>query len=97
MNANADSNKADTPVYEPDDNIIYTLEMVTRLSGVDSTTILRYQEQGLITREYDSESLRRIRHIHQVETEYEAGPPAVKLIMELCDELENLRTLLRRR
>lgn len=95
MKPNADSDEPALPVYEPEDDAVYTLDMVTTLSGVDSSTIIRYQEQGLINHNYNTEALRRIRCIRHVETEYQAGPHALKLILDLRDEVEHLRGLLR--
>jgi hypothetical protein len=96
MKPNIDSETPALPIYEPEDDVAYTLDVIATLSGVDSTTILRYQEQGLITQNYDAEALRRIRRIRHVETEYEAGPPTLRLILALYDEVESLRSLIRR-
>lgn len=96
MKQNTDPDRLTLPVDAPEDDVVYSLDVVATLSGVDSRTIIRYQEQGLIQRDYDTEALRRIRCIHHVETEYEAGPSALKLILALSDEVETLRGLLRR-
>lgn len=96
MNPSSDSNNEELPVYEPEEETHYSLEIIAQLSGVDSTTILRYREQGLLSPNFDQETLRRIKRIRHLETEYEAGPPAAKLILELNDELESLRNLLSR-
>src|SRR5689334_19055174 len=40
----------DPPLYEPDERATYTLEIVAKLTGISSQTILTYQEQGLIDR-----------------------------------------------
>ena len=40
--------EADLPVYEPDEEAAYSLEIAARITGVKTETILHYQEQGLI-------------------------------------------------
>ena len=98
MKPNTDSHEPDLPIYESEEDVttVYSLEVIASLAGVDSTTILRYQEQGLLHQDFTSEALRRIRCIHYVETEYEAPPSALKLILDLYDEVENLRSLVNR-
>jgi DNA-binding transcriptional MerR regulator len=93
------------PVIEPDPDAVYTLDVVVRLTGVSSHTILRYQEQGLIApvatgargiRRFDDEALRTLRRIEHLRTRYEMNLRALKLTLGLLREMEHLRDDLRR-
>jgi DNA-binding transcriptional MerR regulator len=93
------------PVHEPDPDAVYTLDVVVRLTGVSSQTILRYQEQGLIApvargtrgiRRFDDEALRTLRRIEHLRTRYEMNLRALKLTLGLLREMERLRDDLRR-
>lgn len=105
MSFPADSPAPNPPIFQSDEDSIYTLEMTAQITGVSSTTILHYHEAGLISKltseatepEFDDEALRRIRRIEHVREVYEAPTQTVKLILSLMDEVEELRRQLRLR
>jgi MerR family transcriptional regulator/heat shock protein HspR len=87
--------------------IVYTLEMVERLTRVPRRTILVYHRHGLISpaqREaeadawrFDDETLRVLRRAEWLRRELGVNLAGVKLIMGLLDEVDALRAELRLR
>ena len=104
MNDTPDS-ESEQLVYEPDEEATYTLEIAARLTGVNTETILHYQEQDFIqTSTPDSESpvlgdeaLRTVRQIEHLRQTCEVNEAGLRLILKLMDELELLRNHLRTR
>lgn len=88
-----------------DDEAVYSLEIVARLSGVAAETILRYEEQGLVrplpaageTRFFDDEALRKLRRIEHLRSDLGVNESGLKLILGLMDEVDRLREVLRAR
>ena len=74
---------------------LHTLQVTARLTGLDETTILFYQEEGLIqcarSGHYDDEALRILRRIEHLREACGVNDAGVKLILRLMDELERLR------
>lgn len=100
MNTNIPSDSSDLPVYGEEPDTYYTLEVFAKLSGVDTTTILHYQEQGFIRpvsrkvstdASFDAECLRQIRRIEHLRATCEMNEAGLKLILSLLDEVEQLR------
>lgn len=94
MNPLPDSNPGEPPVY--------TLDIVAELAGVSTTTILHYQEQGLIhpaepTGDFDDETVHTLRRIEHLRHTSEANLTGIKLILELLDEVDRLKATLRAR
>jgi DNA-binding transcriptional MerR regulator len=88
----------DPPLYEPDDQATYSLEMVAEITGVSSQTILYYQEQGLLrSPQYDDESLHTLRRIDYLRSTCEANLTGLKLMLDLLDQVEHLQAELRKR
>ena len=92
----------DLPLYEPDADATYQLEIVAQLTGISSQTILHYQTQGFIhptenSREFDEDALRTLRRIEHLRQTFEANEAALKLILDLMDQVERLQTELRAR
>lgn len=94
------------PLFEPDLEAHYSLEIVAQLSGVSSETILHYQEQGLITSHpasptsemsFDDEALRMLRRIDHLRTQHQLQDRALKLVLNLMSEVDRLRAELRLR
>lgn len=83
------------------DSPAYTLEIVAEITGVESQTILFYQEQGLISPpdagEFDDEAVRTLRRIEHLRRTCEANLAGLKLILALTDEVERLRSAVRAR
>lgn len=79
----------------------YTLEIVAEITGVESRTILLYQEQGLISPpddgDFDDETVRTLRRIEHLRRTCEANLAGLKLILALTDEVERLRSAVRTR
>ncbi len=94
-------NPTDLPLFEPDPEARYTLEIVAEITGVSSQTILYYQEQGLIAPSaalhFNDDTLRSLRRIEHLRTHYELNQSALKLMLKLLDEVEQLRADLRSR
>lgn len=97
---------AGLPVFEPDSEATYTLEIIVDLTGVPPQTISHYQAQGLIrpiaasdsdAPRFSDETLRTLRRIEHLRAHYELNVSALKLILRLVDELESLRADLRSR
>lgn len=90
------------PLYEPEENASYQLDIVESLTGITSQTILHYQECGLIRTsvpfgEFDEEALRTLRRIEHLRDTCEVNITGLKLILDLMDEVERLRAELRAR
>jgi MerR family transcriptional regulator/heat shock protein HspR len=93
-------------VVEPDAEVAYTIDVVARVSGLSCETILHFHEQGLIAPTagdtagcecYDDETVHRLRRIEYLRTCYGMELAAIKLTLDLMDELEQLRAELRSR
>ena len=82
----------------PDDEPVYSLEIVARLSGLDAETILHYQEQGFIRPlpdsedRFDDEALRTLRRIEHLRDTCGVNDAGLRLILTLLDEVDRLRT-----
>lgn len=81
----------------PDNETVYSLEVLTRISGVDAETILHYQEQGFIrtlpqsANQFDDEALRTLRRIEHLRETCGVNDAGLRLILELLDEVERLK------
>ena len=78
----------------------YTLEIVSKITGVSSDTILHYQEHGLLRPRqdtYDDEALRTLRQVEHLRQTSGANLSGLKLILNLLNEVEHLRQKLRSR
>jgi DNA-binding transcriptional MerR regulator len=100
MNTDAISDATDLPVYGEEPDVFYSLEVVAELAGVDTTTVLHYQEQGLlrpVSREastaaaFDAETLRQLRRIEHLRATCEMNEAGLKLMLSLLEEVEQLR------
>jgi DNA-binding transcriptional MerR regulator len=87
-------------VFEPAAESVYTLDVVVRLTGIDTETILHYQEHGLIrpvaargrgARRFDDETLRTLQRIEHLRAHYAMGLRGLKLTLGLLEEVERLR------
>ena len=106
MNQPEKTDPTDVPVFEPDMDASYTLDVTAEMTGVSSTTILRYREEGLIPQAMASESgelhfnddaLRRLRRIEYLRTTQEISESGIRLVCDLVDEIERLQADLRLR
>ncbi len=88
----------DLPLYEPDTGATYQLAIMAELTGISSQTILHYQEQGLIREtNWDDEAVRTLRRIEHLKETSEANLAGLKLILDLVEEVEQLKAALRAR
>ena len=90
------------PIYEPEPDATYQLDIVAQLTGISSETILRYQEIGLIrprqdSREFDEEVIRKLRRIEHLRSTFELDLSVIKLVSDLLDQVESLQNELRAR
>ena len=73
----------------------YTLEVLAEITGIESTTLIRYQEHGIIRPDFDDDTVRHLRRIEHLRETCEMNLEGVKLLTELLDEVERLREELR--
>ena len=90
------------PANDPDEPTTYALDIVAELTGVSSQTILHYQEQGLIhpaapTGGFDDETIHTLRRIEHLRVTSAANLTGIRLILELLDEVDQLKAALRAR
>lgn len=84
------------PLYEPDTDATYQLDIVAKLTGISSQTILHYQEQGLVRgANFDDEAVRTLRRIEHLRQTCEANIAGLKLILDLMNQVEGLKSELR--
>lgn len=100
MNPEQSKESTHWPVVECETDTSYTIETVAELAGMSVKTVLHYQELGVISTggqqpEFNTETLRQLRHIERLRSTHELGDSGVKLIAELLDEIEGLRHRLR--
>jgi DNA-binding transcriptional MerR regulator len=101
MNDDPISHDPKVPVYGTEAEGTYTIEMIAELAGMDSRTVLRYQESGYIhpvatygwegTPVFDDESLRSLRRIEHLRATCAVNDAGLKLILDLLREVERLR------
>lgn len=106
MNTPAGHDSSDLPVFEPDADATYALEVVVELTGVSSQTILLYRQQGLISpftdpesgaHYFNDEALRTLRRLEHLRSACEMNVSGLKLVLGLLEEMERLRADLRSR
>src|SRR5689334_3008624 len=80
-----------------EDSAGYTLEILARITGVSTRTILQYQEHGLIHQvsngepRFDDEAVRALRRIEHLRDACEMNLAGLKLLASLLEEVEKLR------
>jgi DNA-binding transcriptional MerR regulator len=94
------SRGSDLPLYEPDEHATYSLEIVAKITGVETETILLYQEEGLLesaanSAEFDDEAVHTLRRIEHLRRRFETNLSGIRLMLSLMDEVERLQTSLR--
>ncbi len=96
MNLPPESDGAGLPIFDPETQTTYTLEIIAEITGISSQTILNYQEQGLLQQaDFDDEAIRTLRRIEHLRRNFEANLSGLKLILELMDEVDRLKLALR--
>lgn len=107
MSSRPESDPADFPLVDSEAEGTYTLEVVARLTGISSQTVVRYCERGFVSRcpagdspgdayVFDVEALRRLRRIEDLRRKCEVNEQGLHILVGLLDEVEQLRADLRR-
>ena len=98
-----DWNSAEAAAAEQGDGEYFSLEVFAELAGVNTRTVLHYQEQGFIrpvagTEEtaekkakFDADSLRQLRRIEHLRETCGMNENGLRLILSLLQEVEQLR------
>src|SRR5689334_16051993 len=91
-----------TPPANPENGMIYTLEILSEITGISTQTILQYQEHGLIRQgheddaaSFNDETVRALRRIEHLRELCEPNVTGLKLLTRLLEEVELLRAELR--
>lgn len=92
----------DLPLYDPDEQTTYSLEIIAQITGISMQTILHYQEHGLLSQAetataFDDQTLRTLRRIEHLREISDANLSGLKLLLTLMDEVERLKISLRER
>ncbi|MBK8039806.1 MAG: MerR family transcriptional regulator [Verrucomicrobiaceae bacterium] len=77
-------------------NETYTLEVLAEITGIETTTLIQYQEHGIIRPAFDDETVRRLRRAEHLRESCEMNLDGLKLLTHLMEEVEQLREELRR-
>lgn len=78
-------------------NATYTLELLAQITGIETTTLIQYQEHGIIGPEFDDETVRCLRRAEHLRQTCEMNLEGVRLLTRLLGEVERLREELRQR
>lgn len=105
MNTHPGTDADGLPVFEGEADAAYTVDILARLSGVSSETILLYHERGLLRQVapdspqpcFDDEAVRRLRRLESVRENCALTLAGVCLVSRLLDEIDQLRDQLRHR
>ena len=73
----------------------YSLEILAETTGVSTQLIVQYQEHGIISPQFDDETVRTLRRIEALRESCEMNLRGLKLLTQLLDEVEQLRQELR--
>jgi DNA-binding transcriptional MerR regulator len=76
-------------------NETYTLEVLAEITGIETTTLIQYQEHGIIRPQFDDETVRRLRRAEHLRESCEMNLEGMKLLTHLLEEVEQLREQLR--
>ncbi len=74
----------------------YCIDVISKLSGVSTQTIIHYQELGILTPsqhsdEFNSEHLRQLTRLEHLRSTHSLTDSAVVLVANLLTEIEHLR------
>jgi DNA-binding transcriptional MerR regulator len=90
----------DLPIYGEEPDTCYSIEVIAELAGIDTRTVLYYQERGFIrpvarraaeTSVFDAECLRQLRRIEHMRRTFEMNDAGLKMVLDLLQEVEHLR------
>ena len=86
---------------EPENGSLYSLEILSEMTGVSKQTIIQYQEHGLIRAaqweepRFTDDTVRLVHRIEHLREICETNLAGLKLLTQLLDEVEHLRAELR--
>lgn len=103
MSPSFPSDPSGRPCFVGETDAPYTVDILARLSGASSQTILLYHERGLLQPAaapasdpaFDDESLRRLRRLELLREAGAMNLAGLSLVARLMDELDELRDQLR--
>lgn len=87
-------------LFEPPRNAVYTIEATAQIVDVPRRVVVRYYKHGLVAPAVDPASgyyfnrdgIRRLRRIEELRPLCRNTLASIKIILELMDEVERLRT-----
>ena len=91
-------------LFQPDPNVVYTLDVTAHLAGVPRRSILAYYRAGLVrpvfqppygVMVFTEEAIYTVRRIEHVRAIHGIDVALVKTVFGLLDEVERLRTEVR--
>ena len=106
MNYDSFSDASDLPLYGKDNDDFYTLDVFAELAGVETRTVLLYQQKGFIqpvrrdrgnSWVFDTECLLKVRRIEHLRAACEMNDTGLDLLLSLLREVEQLRQERRKR
>lgn len=100
---NPSPHEDELPVVEAETEAEYSVEYLSEITGVSRQTILLYREQGILSplasdpSVFDDRALYLLRRIEHLRDTCGVNLSGLKLLASLLQEVEELRTELRRR
>ena len=100
MTSDPSQNPAGLPDYDDESGTNYSLEVIAELAGVDTRTVLLYQEKGFLASishdeermaTFDTEALRQLRRIEHLRNTCVLNDAGLRLVLDLLREVEHLR------
>lgn len=101
---NLPTHEAALQLFEPEPELVYTIEAASRITSIPKHTIAVYCRYNLVSPVvdpdrggwfFDDEAIRRLRHIEHLRVEREANLKAISLIFDLMRQVEDLQRELR--
>jgi MerR family transcriptional regulator/heat shock protein HspR len=91
---------SETRSVSADDRAVYIISVAAELAGVHPQTLRMYERKGLLqpgrsagnTRRYSARDIERLRTIQQLTQEQGINLAGARLIMEMDNEIERMRT-----
>ncbi|MEA3208477.1 MAG: MerR family transcriptional regulator, heat shock protein HspR [Chthoniobacter sp.] len=90
-------------LFEPDPNILYTIDATAHLANVPRHTILVYYKHGLVAPvmdedgayHFNDDAIRMLRRIEYLRVTCGLNLPGIKLALDLMNEVERLQAEVR--
>ncbi len=91
-------------LFQPNPNVLYSLDAAAHLAGVPRRSILIYCRAGLVrpvvqppygVKEFTEEAIHNLRQIEHLRTVHDVDLAMLKTMFDLLDEVERLRAELR--